>query len=154
MVTRENSRIDNPLADHIFDVEYIVRGVLRRALGNDFAWKKRLSGFVIGGAGRNRDDLAFRIPQSRELAAKYAACIDVHGIVQPHRLGYRRMPVDHERFTAIVRGPVVANGETKLVCFPSCLAIQRKVANFSEPRPCIDSFIPAWATTSLPSSKT
>ena len=55
-------------------------------------------------------DLALGITQGRELAAEDTAGIKVDRIVQEERLGYRRVSIDDQSFTAIIRSPVVANG--------------------------------------------
>src|SRR6202020_1254090 len=90
--------------------------------------EKRLRRLVIGRPGRNTDNFALRIAECRKLAAENAASVDVDGVVEPERLGYRRMAVNHEGFAAIVLRPVVTHWQTKFVCLTCRLTVERELA--------------------------
>ena len=65
----------------------------------------------------------------REMFIKDAACVDVDGVVQPERFRHRRVPIDDQGFAAVVRSPVIANGQAELIRLACGLTEQRKLAD-------------------------
>ena len=118
------------------------------------AGKKWLGRLVVSLLRRHGNEFLLGITQRGQLAAKDAAGVDVDRAIQPFGFGHGRVAVHDHRLAAIFRGPVVAHRQTELVGFAGCFAEQREVAHRPEPRPCSSSFMPAWATTSCPSSRT
>jgi len=86
---------------------------------------------VVNPPRRNRNDFFFRIAQRGEFPTKNAASIDVDGAIEPLRLRNRGVAVHDYRRTAIVGGPVVANGQTELVNLAGGLAEQGEVPDFA-----------------------
>ena len=62
-------------------------------------------------------------------ATEDAAGIDVDGVVEPERLGHRRVSVDDESLAAIVRRPVVADRQAELIRLAGGLAVEGELAN-------------------------
>ena len=78
-------------------------------------------------------DLALGIAQRCELATEDTAGINVDRVVEEERLGYGRVSIDHECLTAIVRRPVVANGQAKLIRLSRRLAEEGELSHCSRP---------------------
>ena len=125
----------DPLAQHVADVEHVRlapgrRGGLRRrrrGLGRRCGqWP---GGLVVRAAGRDRDQLAFRIAQRRQPAAEDAAGVQAHGVVDPFGLGQRRVPVQHHRPAPVVIGPRIPNGQAELIRLPRRVAVQGEGAD-------------------------
>src|SRR6478609_3109022 len=85
--------------------------------------------FAIDARRRDGDDLLFRPTQRGQIAAETTAGIDAERVVHPLGLDDRSMSVDDCGAAAISGGPMVANGEPKLVGLATSLAIETEFAN-------------------------
>ena len=115
------------LALHVGNIEQIVMHLLRAArLGFHRGRLEWPDGRTVDLRRRDRHQLFLRIAQGRELPTEYTAGIQANRIIEPLRLGDGRVPVCHEGLPSIVRCPVVADGQTKLVRLACGFAVERK----------------------------
>jgi len=123
------TRAHDPLAGDVVEVQQERRALLvdrrRGVLGRE----KRLRRLVVGPPRRHADELALGPAQRRQPPAEDAARVDVDRVVDPLRLGDRRVAVDDGRGGAVLVGPGVAHGQAVLVGLAGRLAVQREVAH-------------------------
>src|SRR5439155_16633413 len=120
------ARFDDPLSEHVVDVEEPALAVRRLVWLDRNEWLERL---VVGLEGGDRDELALRVAKGGQAAAEGAAGVDVDRAVYPHRLGHRRVSVDDDRLAAVLLRPVIPDRKAELVRFAGRLAEQGEVPN-------------------------
>ena len=126
---------NNPFSDDIVNIENVILLVLLRQRGRRLRRYQRLRGFVIGLVSRHGDKLFLRVTERRQLAAEHTSGIDIDGAVQPLRLTYWRVPIDHRSLAAIICRPVVANREPEFIRFSCGLTEESERTNSSRTAP-------------------
>ena len=118
---RLQPRVDETFANYICKIKHIVLGVLQGPLSLGRFRQERTGRFVVCLMRFDGHDLALGIAQRCELATEDTACINVDRVVEEERLGNGRVSIDHQSLAAIVRCPVITNGQAKLVRLSGCL---------------------------------
>src|SRR5690348_2681210 len=126
-------RGDEAFSDDVFEIEQVVVALLSSQNGQGRLRNERLRRLVVRASGRNGNQFFFRITERRKFSAEDATGVDVNSAIQPFGLGDRGMAVDDGGLAAVVSGPVVTDGETKLVDFARGFPEEREIAHGGGP---------------------
>src|SRR5262245_34455853 len=124
--------MNDSLADDILNIQKIIELLLHsQCRCQSLLLQKWFRGLVVRLERRDGHQFALGVAQSGQFPAENTTCIYVDSAVQPLRLANRSMPIDHHRFTSILRGPVVTNWQTIFVGFARRFPVECEITDLA-----------------------
>src|SRR5207249_5412974 len=144
------TRGHNAFAHHVLELKQLVMALLRRQpRGVLLRSEERTGRLVIGVRRRDADELLLRVAECGERAAEHTARVDIDRVVEPLGLADGRVPVNDHCGTAVVSGPVQADGKPELVGLAGRVSVEGELAHPARGAPGVLGLHPAMGDDEL-----